>query len=162
VDFTATVINDAWEDGDREVNVTAVTAGLNVAMADSVITVRDDDGDSAPTLVVNEIFPQAEFGSPDADANLDGFLPSAGDNSDTFVELVNVGTEAIDISGFSLQNRGFTNYTFPLETIVEPTCAVVVFSHIDEEGFLPGFGGALVLSAGERGAGDRRDEVTYK
>jgi hypothetical protein len=64
---------------------------------------------------------------------------------DQFVELVNAsGTDAADISGWTLSDSTGVRHTFPSGTILQPGTAIVVFGGGTPTGL---FGGALIQTA---------------
>ncbi len=140
--FTATAVNDAWPDGDQFVFVTANAVGY--LEGSTGITVQDD-GDSDPGLVINEIY--ASVDSVSGDANNDG-TAGASDGSDEFVELVNTSGSVFDLSGFTLSDSATVRHQFPGGTRLDPGCAIVVFGGGNlNEGRLAAFGGAIIQKA---------------
>ncbi|MEM9665884.1 MAG: lamin tail domain-containing protein [Bacteroidota bacterium] len=80
-----------------------------------------------PAIVINEI--QYAPDSNNGDANGDG---SASTTEDEFVELVNTGAGAVDISGWTLSDlTGSGNvqvsHTFPTGTLLQAGCGLVIF-----------------------------------
>lgn len=113
------------------------------------------DLDATIDFVINEL--HADPASGDAgDANGDGTRDFA---QDEFVELVNVGELATDISGWALSDGASVRHVFPTDSIVEPGCAVVVFGGGAPDGL---FGGALVqnASSGSVGLNNGGDTIT--
>ena len=105
------------------------------------LTIEDDDA-VVPDLVINEIYANPTTGIQ-YDANNDG----VGDSSDDeFIEIVNGGAEAIDLSGYRIEDsQGVGNnrvrHVFPEGTVLQPSQAIVVFGYGSPQG---NFGGALV------------------
>lgn len=62
--------------------------------------------------------------APLGDANLDGVVSSSNDE---FVEILNFGTSAVDISGWSLSDISSTRHIFPTQTILNAYEFLVVF-----------------------------------
>ncbi|MBN1209204.1 MAG: lamin tail domain-containing protein [Myxococcaceae bacterium] len=61
----------------------------------------------------------------------------AGSNTDTeFVELVNVGGTAVDLSGWKLWDKDAARHTFPSGTVLAPGKALVVFASASSTGAL--------------------------
>lgn len=87
-------------------------------------------------LVINEIHadPDPSLG----DANADG---AVGSSADEFVEIVNDTNGPIDLSSWTLSDAVGVRHVFPVDSIVPPGCAVLVFG-----GGIPsgGFGSSLV------------------
>ncbi|HEX4953446.1 MAG TPA: lamin tail domain-containing protein [Thermoanaerobaculia bacterium] len=76
-----------------------------------------------PALIVHEI--HADPHSSLGDANGDGVVNTTADE---FVELVNTGYVAIDISGYTISDALQTRHTFASGTVIPPREAVVVFA----------------------------------
>jgi len=74
-------------------------------------------------LLIHEV--HADPDSSQGDANGDGTISST---KDEFIELVNTGTTALNISGYTLADAIKVRHTFASGTIVPPREAVVVFS----------------------------------
>ena len=91
-------------------------------------------------LVINEFLSDPAADLP-GDANGDGARNSS---QDEFVELVNPGLEALDISGWTISDGVGVRHVFPIDTLIEAGCAVVVFGGGEPTG---NFGGALVQTA---------------
>ncbi|ACL04284.1 Thrombospondin, type 1 repeat protein [Desulfatibacillum aliphaticivorans] len=75
-------------------------------------------GGSPDDFVINEI-----HGDPAGDANGDGLI----NNGDRFVELVNVSSEAVDVSGWTLSAAAGILHTFPANAVVPAGYPIVVF-----------------------------------
>ncbi|MBK9627209.1 MAG: lamin tail domain-containing protein [Flavobacteriales bacterium] len=107
-------------------------------------------------LVVNEILadPDATLG----DANGDGVVDTSDDE---FVELVNSGGVAEDISDWTLSDGTSERHVFPLGTVVPAGCAIVVFGGGTPTGL---FGGAVVQVAtgGYIGMNNGGDDIILK
>ncbi|MCF8261511.1 MAG: lamin tail domain-containing protein [Melioribacteraceae bacterium] len=90
------------------------------------------NGYSQEELLVTEI--QFDVPSGDAgDANGDGARSSRWDE---FVELYNNGTEVLDLSGYQLVEReGVPFFTFPINTLLQPSQFTVVFGGGDVDSF---------------------------
>ena len=112
-----------------------------IPMLTSAMLVTDYAAAGGPSIVINEYQYDP---APDAtgDANGDGTTDSS---QDEFVELVNVSGNAIDLSGWRINDAVTVRHTFPANTILGANCAIVVFG-----GGSPapaGFDGALVQVA---------------
>jgi hypothetical protein len=95
-------------------------------------------GGEAPVLgnlLINEVL--ADPGTNDA--NGDG----VGNSDDEFVEIVNISTQVLDLSGLKLTEGGGKSFSFPDGVCLDPQKAVVVFSKHDGSG---DYGGSIVLS----------------
>ncbi len=119
-------------------------------------TIQDDDA-VAPlvSIVINEIHadPASDLSG---DANGDGIRDAT---QDEFVELVNTGASPLDISGWTLSDGVLVRHTFPINTILNPDQAIVVFGGNTPTG---SFGGAVVqtASSGALGLNNGGDTVT--
>lgn len=116
------------------------------------------DLDDAPlplTLVINEILADPASGSA-GDANGDG---TRNASQDEFVEIVNTGTSAIDLSGLTLSDGLQLRHVFAEGTTLAPQQAIVVFGGGTPTG---SFGGAQVVTAstGALGLNNGGDTVT--
>ena len=107
-----------------------------------------------PAVVLNEIHadPDASAG----DANGDGVVQSTADE---FVEIVNAGPAAVDVSGWTITDAISTRHEFAPGTILPAGCGVVVFGGGSPTG---GFGAMLVqvASSGSLGLNNGGDTVT--
>ncbi|MFN3261573.1 MAG: lamin tail domain-containing protein, partial [Pikeienuella sp.] len=108
-----------------------------------------------PSLVINEILADPA-GDLTGDANGDGTRDAT---QDEFVEIVNAGTEAADLSGLTLSDGVAVRHVFPEGTILGAGAAIVVFGGGTPAG---DFGGALVqvASTGALGLNNGGDTVT--
>ena len=95
---------------------------------------------TGPSVVINEIHADPASGDP-GDANGDGIRDFS---SDEFIELVNIGSSDLDVSGWTLADGVGVRHEFPPGSIVQSGCAVVVFGGNTPVG---SFGGALVQIA---------------
>ncbi len=91
------------------------------------------------SLVINEVLFDPAAGA-DGDANRDGIRDAAADE---FIEIVNTGIAAADISGFTLSDDDGGAFVFPAGTILAPGQAAVLFGGGTPTG---DFGGALVFT----------------
>lgn len=73
----------------------------------------------AITLVINEI-----LADPNGDANGDGVTSATNDE---FVEIVNIGNAAINMSNFTLSDATLVRHIFPNNTILQPNQSIVIF-----------------------------------
>ncbi|MDZ7346309.1 MAG: ExeM/NucH family extracellular endonuclease, partial [candidate division KSB1 bacterium] len=87
-------------------------------------------------VVINEI-----LADPADDANQNGVVETYADE---FVELVNLGTQAADLSGLQLKDASSVRHVFPAGTLVHPGGCLVVFGGGTPNG---DFGGAIVQTA---------------
>ncbi|RKH22511.1 endonuclease [Corallococcus praedator] len=88
-------------------------------------------------------------------------LNEAGsDVNGEFVELVNTGTAAVDLSGYTLSDSASVRHTFASGTTVAAGKAVVVFG--GASGIPAGTVGAVAASTGTLGLSNSGDTVTLK
>ncbi|TDT16604.1 putative extracellular nuclease [Ilumatobacter fluminis] len=107
------------------------------------------------SVVINEIHADPEA-TILGDANGDGVRSS---DNDEFVEIVNTGTEPVDISGWTISDAVGVRHTFGAGTTLPADCAAVVFGGGTPTG---PFGGSLVqtASSGTIGLNNGGDSVT--
>ncbi|HSP80259.1 MAG TPA: lamin tail domain-containing protein, partial [Myxococcaceae bacterium] len=77
-----------------------------------------------------------------------------------FVELVNVGGQSIDISGWVLQDASSTRHTFAQGTVLAPGKAIVVFA--SASAIPSGLTNAVAASSGALSLNNTGDTVTVK
>lgn len=105
-------------------------------------------------LVINEILADPAPNEP-GDANGDGVRDFSDDE---FVELYNVGSTNLDISGFMLEDAAQLRHTFPAGTILPPNTFITVFG-----GGAPAIPGLTqIASEGSLGLSNGSDEVIIK
>jgi predicted extracellular nuclease len=123
----------------------AVTGPLDYSFGFAKIQPRDNVDIVEKVLLINEIYadPDTELG----DANGDGV---ANYEQDEFVEIVNLTSEDLDISGWTLSDGFGLRHTFPAETIIPARCSIVVFGGGTPTG---DFGNAVVQTASEGALG---------
>ena len=105
-------------------------------------------------LIFNEIHadPHPDYG----DANGDGERSS---DDDEFVEVVNLGGRALDISGWTLSDAVKVRFRFPEGSSLQDGCSVVVFGGGTPAG---SFGGSLVYAAGSLGLNNSGDQMILR
>ncbi len=86
-------------------------------------TQLDIPTDSPYTLIINEVLADPPLGL-EGDANRDGLRHGV---EDEFIELINVSTKALDISGWSIADAVTVRHVFPFPTSVAPGEVIVVF-----------------------------------
>ncbi|RMG49329.1 MAG: hypothetical protein D6723_14060 [Acidobacteria bacterium] len=110
-------------------------------------------------LIINEVLARVPIDDPETeqiegDANGDGLRQA---NLDEFVELINVGTEPLDVSGFQVDDAGSAgSFFFPAGTVIPPGEAAVIFGGGDLDLSPLEFGnvralGLLFVAGGARG-----------
>ena len=153
---TIPILDDTDAEGEESFTFTLrnVTGGYQSSIgADSVFTLTVIDNDLGEfNMVFNELHidPASDI---TGDANGDGTRDAIGDE---FIELINNGTSAFDMSGYYLTDSEEPNsaarHVFPQGTVVEAGQALVVFG-----GGVPtsptNFGGAVVQTASENNGG---------
>jgi hypothetical protein len=109
-----------------------------------VFAIQGYDCDGNFGLIINEVLydPPAESLG---DANTDGTRDA---NNDEFIELVNISSSQLDLSGymfFDLDDLGNTPaHIVPENTVLLPGKAFLLFGGGDENNFISEFGGSLV------------------
>jgi hypothetical protein len=146
--ITLDAIDDTEEEGIEKITIeiSSITGEANEDGEQSVtINLEDDDVAATVQLVLNEILYDPSNSGLDGDANGDG---AYAQSEDEFVELVNLSSQSLDISGFQLfdaESLGATaNHTFPSGTILDPGKAIVVFGGGTPTG---PFGGATLQTS---------------
>lgn len=136
--------------GDEPVDPPAsVDAGAPVSV-DAGAPVAADAGAPAvvdagrPVLVINEVLAN----EPGTDA--------AGE----FVELVNAGTAAADLSAWMIADGAATRHVFPAGTVLEPGGVVVIFG--GEAGIPQGLATGVAASTGMLGLSNSSDSIKLK
>ncbi len=128
IDVSVEGTEDADFTGDVTVTITGTASGLSNGT--TTFDVIDND---TPSIVINEIMFDPNDGSTTFDSNGDG----SGDTSeDEFVELVNTGASAIDISGWVIEDAAALRHTFPASTVLAPNQAIIVFGGGTPTGFV--------------------------
>jgi hypothetical protein len=93
-------------------------------------------------IIINEVMAHVPDG-PEGDTNGDGIRDF---KDDEFIELVNTGAGATDISGWSIADKVGIRFTFPEGTVIPPGKALVVFGGGEPKTFAD-MGGSQVLVA---------------
>jgi len=107
-------------------------------------------------LVINEILADPA-GDITGDANGDG---TRDGSQDEFVELYNVGTSSLDISGFTIEDGFGLRHTFPAGTVVPSNGFITVFGGGTPSSSIPGI--VQVASEGGLGLNNGGDDVIVK
>jgi len=105
-------------------------------------------------LIINEIL--ADPGTTDGDANNDGTINTS---EDEFIELYNVGTQPLDISGYTMEDGFTTRHTFPAQTTIGSGEFFVLFGGGSVDNFN---GNSQVSSSGSLGLNNGGDDVIIK
>lgn len=109
-----------------------------------------------PSLVINEFLADPDASVELGDANGDGVRSATGDE---FIEIVNAGDSAVDLSGLTIADGVSVRHVFAAETTLEAGAAIVVFGGGAPTGE---FGGATVVTAssGALGLNNGGDTIT--
>ena len=105
-------------------------------------------------LIINEIL--ADPGTTDGDANNDGTINTS---EDEFIELYNVGTQPLDISGYTMEDGYTTRHTFPAQTTIGSGEFFILFGGGSVDNFN---GNSQVSSSGSLGLNNGGDDVIIK
>lgn len=143
--ISITAVQDSEEEGNEtiQIDIASVSGATEDGVQTLTVTIEDDDVPLQATLLINEVLYDPSNSGLAGDANGDGTYSQA---EDEFVEIINLSTQAIDISGYKLyDDEGLTantpNHTFPSGTIIAAGKAIVVFGGGTPTG---SFGGATV------------------
>lgn len=154
---TVTGVDDTDLDGDQTTTITVATNDLasddNYDGLSATINIINEDNEIYP-LVINEIL--ADPDGTTGDANGDGFVDTS---EDEFIELVNIDSVDLDISGFTLSDNIGIRHTFPANTIVEAGKVITVFGGGTPTG-IPGI--TQVASSGSIILTNNGDDVIIK
>jgi hypothetical protein len=142
---SVTALQDTTQEGNEtiQIDIASVTGATENGIQSITITIEDDDVPLQATLLINEILYDPSNSGLDGDANGDGVYSQA---EDEFIEIINLSSQAIDLSGYMLYDTenlslNTPNHTFPTGTIVGPGKAIVVFGGGTPTG---SFGSAVV------------------
>jgi hypothetical protein len=143
-----TAIQDTEEEGNETVliDLASVTGATEDGIQTITVTIEDDDVPLQASLIFNEVLYDPSNSGLDGDANGDG---SYVQSEDEFVEIINLSTQATDLSGYKLYDAqnlaaGTPNHIFPNGTIVGAGKAIIVFGGGTPTG---NFGGAVVQTS---------------
>jgi beta-lactamase superfamily II metal-dependent hydrolase len=137
--YTWTVPNSATTQA--RVRASDAQYGTPVDTSDGVFTITSS---SPGQIIINEILAN-EVGT---------------DTGTEFVELVNVGGTAVDISGWKLWDADMARHTFPSGTLIGPGQALVVFA--DAAAIPSGLSNAVGASTGTLSLNNTGDTVALK
>lgn len=131
------VINDGGFDGDEIVYIYVSANGY----ARELVLVTVTNVHPKPNLVMTEVYATPRSGDLTTDSNGDGVVNTSHDE---YVELVNLDTVAVDISGWIITDDLGPRHFVPEGTVLQPNQPYVVFGGGDPTGL---FGGAVVHTA---------------
>lgn len=131
------VLDDGQFDGDELVFMYLSAPGY----AGELRTVTVTNTHPKPNLLMTEVYASPTDDDITTDSNGDGFADS---DQDEYVELVNLDSVAVDISGWIITDDLGPRHFVPENTILQPNQAYVVFGGGDPTGL---FGGAVVHTA---------------
>jgi hypothetical protein len=118
---TALVFSDfVFNEGDPSSIATSGLISTGALPPNSNLIINEIHADPASNADCSDLGRPSECG----DANNDGVRDSGDDE---FVEIINAGTSAIDISGYTLSDNTGVRFTFPASTSLSPNTAAVVF-----------------------------------
>jgi endonuclease/exonuclease/phosphatase family metal-dependent hydrolase len=112
--------------------------------SDGAFSITTSSGGGTGTALINEVM----VNEPGSDV------------TGEFVEVVNVGTGALDLSGWTVSDAASLRHTFPSGTTLAAGAAVVVFA--GAAGVPAGTPGAVIASTGSLGLSNSGDTVTLK
>ena len=119
-----------------------------LATAGMIIAISPSGAAQSPVIIINEYLADPPDG-PSGDANGDGSRDSA---EDEFVEIVNTGTEPLDVGGFTISDAAQVRFTIPPGKIIPSGEAAVIFGGGAPVGEFGNAGAnGLVFSAGGAG-----------
>ncbi len=121
--------------------ITALDAATNESVASITVSATTPAGGSAAQVIINEIL-----------ANEPG-----SDTAGEFVELVNAGGTAVDISGWSIYDSSALRHSFAAGTSLSPGKAIVVFG--GASAIPAGLSNAVAASSGALGLANGGDSV---
>lgn len=137
------------EDEDNEtilLSIQSVSGAEEDGIQEVSLTIEDDDGAIIAQLIINEVCYDPSNSGLNGDTNGDGVYAQA---QDEFIELVNLSSTALDISGYTFFDEenlavNSPNHRVPANTIIPPGGAFVVFGGGTPTG---SFGGAIVQTS---------------
>ncbi len=143
--MTVIGINDEDVEGPEDITITFILENaINVGQSSiSLILDDDDDNQVQNSLVLNEVLYDPFNSGLNGDANGDGAYVQ---NEDEFIELVNIGSSSIDLSGYkvfdaSALSSNSPRHIFPSGEILPAGGVYVLFGGGAPNG---SFGGAIV------------------
>jgi hypothetical protein len=131
------VINDGGFDGDERVYIYISAPGY----ARQLIEVTVTNIHAKPNLLMTEVYASPTSDDITTDSNGDGVVDTSHDE---YVELVNLDTSPVDISGWIITDDLGPRHFVPANTVLQPNQPYVVFGGGDPTGL---FGGAIVHTA---------------
>lgn len=135
-------INDEEIEGTEDIIIFfKLENAINIGQSTVSVILDDDDGQSLASLILNEILYDPFNSGLDGDANGDGVYVQ---NEDEFIELVNIGSASIDLSGYKVYDAtalssNSPRHEFPNGTILPAGGVYVLFGGGTPTG---SFGGA--------------------
>jgi hypothetical protein len=145
---TLTALQDQEQEGNETVliSISSLSGAEEDGMQEVSLTIEDDDVAAVPQLILNEICYDPWNSGLSGDTNGDGRYAQS---EDEFVELVNLSSSEIDLSGYTLfdeENLAINspNHTIPANTIIPAGGVLVIFGGGTPTG---SFGGATVQTS---------------
>ena len=137
-------INDEDIEGTEDITVLfQLENAVNIGQTTVSVILDDDDSQGLASLILNEILYDPYNSGLDGDANGDGIYVQ---NEDEFIELVNIGSTSIDLSGYKVYDAtalssNSPRHEFPNGTILPAGGVHVLFGGGTPTG---SFGGAQI------------------
>lgn len=133
------------------VNVVSTGLAKIVGQSEFILSIEDNE---TPNVVINEIHadPDPTNGDADGDGN-------SNTDDDEFVEIVNVESVNVNITGWTISDAQGRRHTFSDNTILPANGVAVVFGGFNSTG---NFGGAIVQDTTSLGLNNGGDTVTLK
>jgi len=145
--ITISALDDAIVNGSRSVifQIAQVSGGQFIPQS-LTLNIEDDDGVAQLQLIFNEVLYDPSNSGLEGDANGDGQYSQADDE---FLEIVNIGAQSADLSGFKVYDdaaltASTPRHLFASGTVIPPGKALVLFGGGTPTG---NFGGALVQTS---------------
>ena len=153
----------SWTSIATGVNASSGTYAWNVPnTASSQALVRVSNASGSPSDTSNSVFTIQQVSSGSAEVFLNEICANEPGSSTTgeFIELVNSGTGAADLSGWTLSDSLQVRHTFAAGTTLNPGQAIVVFG--GASAIPPGLGNAVAASTGSLSLNNSGDTVTLR
>lgn len=150
MDVSIDINNDADTDNETiELTIAETSAtGITITTAVHTITITDDD---IPDVIINEIL--ADPNSSTGDANGDGLVSTS---QDEFVEIYNLESTTIDLSGWTIADGFGVRHTFSNGTNLPALSSIVVFGGGTPTGIS---GLTQTASSGQLGLNNGGDDI---
>ena len=141
-------IQDEIEEGNEtiEISISSTTGPLFDGEQIVSVFIEDDDVPFQMQLIINEVLYDPSNSGLNGDANGDGVYVHA---EDEFIELINLSTQAVDLSGYKIYDEtalasGTPRHVIADGTIIPSGAALVIFGGGTPTG---DFGGAIIQTS---------------